>query len=96
MKTRIVATASTTYQLNSLNSFGMGFTKNMGGSFSASQEFDTLLEACQYLTERAEKYNDEDPCGTPARLRDMLRDIKRDCLTLDAVTAHIVRIKEEE
>jgi hypothetical protein len=95
MSVIIKATAPTSYQLNSLSSFGMGYKKNMGGSFSASMEFDSEEEAKQYLRNRAEKYNDENPCGTEERLNNMYSDIEHGALTLDAVTAYVEEVEAE-
>lgn len=89
MSVIIKATAPTSYQLNSLTAFGMGYKKNMCGSFSASMQFDSEEEAKQYLRNRAEKYNNEDPCGTEERLNNMYSDIEHGALTLDAVTAYV-------
>jgi len=95
MSVIIKATAPTSYQLNSLTAFGMGYKKNMGGSFSASMQFDSEEEAKQYLRNRAEKYNDEDPCGTEERLTYMYLDIEHGVLTLDAVTAYVEEVEAD-
>ena len=95
MKTIIKATAPTVHQLNSLTAFGMSYKKNMGGSFTATQEFDSEEEAKEYLKKRAEKYNDEDPNGSEEKLADMMSDIERGALTLDAVTGYIEEVEEE-
>lgn len=89
MKYQVTATAQTVYQLNSLSAFGMGYTKNGNGSFSASMDFDSEEEAKDYLRSRADKYNDEDSCGSEERMSDMYKDIEHGALRLDAVTAHI-------
>ena len=95
MSVIIKATAPTSYQLNSLTAFGMGYKKNMGGSFSASMESDSKEEAKQYLRNRAEKYNDEDPCGTEERLTYMYSNIEHGVLTLDAVTAYVEEVEAD-
>jgi len=92
MSVIIKATAPTAYQIRSLTSLGMGYKKNMNGSFSALMKFDNEDDAKQYLRSRAEKYNDEDPCGTEKRLQDMYADIEHGALTLDAVTAYVEEI----
>lgn len=89
MKTKITAIAPTGYQLKSLTHFGMGYKKNMNGSFYAEKEFDSEEEAKEYLRQRADIYNNDDPCGSEDRLNDMYNDVERGCLTLDAVTASI-------
>lgn len=96
MKAIITATAPTSYQLNSLSAFGMGFKANRNGSYSASKEFDSEEQAKKYLTKRAEKYNDEDPEGSEDRLNDMLADIQHGVLTLDAVTAYVEALEETD
>ena len=90
MKPYIInATAPTVYQLNSLIAFGMGWKKHLDGSFSASKEFQNENEAKNYLRNRADQYNGEDPNGNEIRLADMYYCIEKGHLTLDAVTAHI-------
>lgn len=96
MKTIITATAPTSYQLNSLTAFGMGFEKRADGSFSASREFSGKEEAETFLRNRARAYNNEDSSGNDQRLEDMFKDIESGSLTLDAVTAYIEEIKETE
>ena len=96
MKTLIIATAPTAYQLNSLRAFNLNDKRNGNGSFTGSLEFGDEEKAKEYLRKRAEKYNDEDPCGTEERLADMMKDIEYGCLTLDAVTARIETIEDEE
>ena len=96
MKAIIRASAPTTYQLNSLTAFGMGFSNSKSGGHSAEREFDSADEAKDYLRERAEIYNSEDPEGSEERLNDMYDDIERGSLTIDAVTAYIEEIEETE
>lgn len=96
MKAIITAVAPTVYQISSLKEFGMGLNKHLDGSYSASMEFNNEDEARKYLTLRAEKYNSEDPCGTDERLNNMYKDIKHGVLSLDAVTAYIETIDEDE
>lgn len=60
-----------------------------------TKEFDNEEEAKQYLVSRADKYNDEYPCGTDERLEDMYADIERGSLRLDAVSAYIHVIQDE-
>lgn len=96
MTYKITATAPTSYQYNSLSQFGMIIKKNCNGSFSSEQVFNSEEEAKEYLTKRADKYNDEDPCGSQERLADMYADIEHGSLTLDAVTAHFEEIEEYE
>lgn len=58
-----------------------------------TMSFDSEDEAKEYLTKRADKYNDEDPNGREERLVDMYADIQNGCLTIDAVTAHIEEVE---
>jgi hypothetical protein len=90
----ITATAPTSYQLSSLNAFGMGYVKHGNGSYSASLEFESIDNARAHLIQRAEMYNDQDPCGTLEKLTSMVNDVMSyDCLRLDAVTAHIEKVE---
>ena len=89
----INATAPTTYQLQSLRAFGIGADKNGNGSYTGQKDFETEVEAKEYLKSRAAMYNDEDPEGTEERLAGMYDSIEQfGSLTLDAVTAHIQQI----
>jgi len=92
-KFRITAKAPTVYQFGSLMHFGMNYRKPGNGSFIASEDFYTEDEAKEYLKQRAEKYNDEDPCGSEQRMQDMYDDIENGTLTLDAVTGYIEEIE---
>jgi hypothetical protein len=90
MTFKITATAPTSYQLQSLRTFGIGADKNGNGSFSGEKEFDTEEEAKDYLKGRASIYNESDPEGTEQRLAEMHDSIEKyGSLTLDAVTANI-------
>ena len=93
MKIIITATAPTSYQLNSLKAFGMGYNENGNGSFSAEKEFESNEAAKEYLKSRAEQYNSEDPSGSDLRLQKMYDNINQGLLKLDAVTAYIEEIE---
>ena len=88
---RITATAPTVYQLNSLAAFNL-----YGKGLTRFQDFEDEDQAKEYLKCLADKYNDEDPCGSPARLRSMMADIRHGQLTLDAVTASIEDVEKED
>lgn len=91
MKVQITATAPTSYQTTSLRAFNMGCTPNSNGSYSASQGFDTKMEARVYLDRLAQNYYEEDAKA----MKEAQRDIRlHDCLTLDAVTARIEPIQD--
>lgn len=90
---KITATAPTSYQYNSLNRFGMSIKKNCNGSFSCEQVFDTEEEAKAYLVTRAERYYNE----FEGQVDDHLQDIEKyGMLTIDAVTARIDDVENEE
>jgi hypothetical protein len=84
---RITAFVPTGYQLNSLTSFGMGFTKSGGGGFYASKDFDTKDEAKDFLRSRAQQLAD-----TEEELSEMEEQIERGYLQYDACTAYIENI----
>jgi len=89
MKVQISATAPTSYQTTSLRHFGMGCNANGNGSYSASMTFDTMKEAKEYLTSRAEYYFEE-----AKELKEAKREIRLyGVLRLDAVSASIEKIK---
>jgi hypothetical protein len=95
MSYTIKATAPTSYQISSLREFGMPIRSLGDGSHIASAEFETEEEAQQYLRNRADQYNDQDPEGSAERLADMYGDIKRaGSLQLDAVRAYIQEVEE--
>lgn len=90
---KITATAPTVYQYNSLSHFGMNIKKNGNGSFTSEQVFDSEEEAKAYLVERAERYYDE----FEGQVDEHLEDIEKyGQLTIDAVTAHIEEVEQEE
>lgn len=91
MSFKITATAPTTYQHNSLRAFGMDIKKHGNGSYSASMEFDTEEEAKAYLTKRADMYFESE-----SELDSAYADIEHGCLTLDAVTARVEEVFDEE
>jgi len=79
---KIIATAPTSYQLNSLRAFHIGWKPRGNGSFYGEKEFDTEEDAIQYLSDLAHDYYDGD--------EDLIADnLTQHSLTLDAVTAHI-------
>jgi len=85
MNYKITATAPTSYQFNSLLAFGIGYRKNLNGSLTAEQEFETEEEAKEYLKDRADMYFE-----TEYELNEALDQIEKyGCLTIDAVTAEI-------
>jgi hypothetical protein len=99
MAIRITATAPTAYQLQSLRHFGMEIKKHLHGSYFSTQDFDTELEAKEYLKTRAEMYFDGCYDNDEVNLIEALDSIeKHGVLTLDAVTAGTeeVEIEKEE
>ena len=97
MKTIITATAPTVYQLDALRHFGMGFNKNLNGSYSASMEFDSEEDAKDYLKGKAEQYNFDDPNGSEERLMIMYHDIEKGVIRLlkEAIEQAKERLKFE-
>lgn len=98
MKTtiRISATAPTAYQLQSLRHFGMEVKQHGNGSYSATQDFDTELEAKQFLVQKAEYYFDGNSDNDEKDLIEALDSIeKHGVLTLDAVTAGMEEVEIE-
>lgn len=90
---KVSATAPTVYQIQSLRHFGMDVKKHGNGSFSSEQVFDTEEEAKAYLVERAEKYYDE----FEGQVDEHLEGIEKyGMLTIDAVTARIDEVENEE
>ena len=90
MKTfKVIATADTAYQLQSLSNFGMEVKSNLNGSYTAEQEFDTEKEAKDFLIERAELYFDMEE----EKLADAIDTIERfGQIRLDASTGRVVEI----
>jgi hypothetical protein len=89
MKVQISATAPTSYQTASLRQFGMGCKPNGNGSYSAAMAFDTMKEAKNYLTSRAEYYFE-----SAKELKEAKRGIRLyGMLRLDAVSASIEKIE---
>ena len=87
---KVIATAPTTYQLNSVRQFGSPITSHRDGSHVFSQSFETEGEAKEYLKERAHLYYND----TEEELNEAIDDIEMyGCLSIDAVTASI---EEEE
>ena len=94
---RITATAPTSYQLQSLQHFGMEIKKHLHGSYFSTQDFDTEKEAKEYLKTRAELYFDGNSDNDEVNLIDELDSIeKHGVLTLDAVTADMEEVEIEE
>jgi len=92
MKHKITATAPTSYQWKSLTLFGMKIKKLGNGSYTSTQEFETEEEAKEFLTHRAEAYAE-----TEEELTNYLQQVENtSTLQLDAVTAYIREIEEEE
>jgi hypothetical protein len=89
---RITAEVPTAYQLQSIRHFGMDVKKLFNGGYHASQDFDTLEEAQQFLIERAERYFEDEN-----DLENALFDIHRHgVLGIDACTASIEAVEIEE
>ena len=92
MKTRVTATAQTSYQMNSLRSFNFDHTIAVGNrSCIGWSDFETKKEAIAYLRSRAEQYYED-----RRELREALQDVKVGVLTLDAVTAYCEPINKIE
>jgi len=88
---KVIATAPTTYQLNSVRQFGSPITSHKDGSHVFSQSFETEERAKEYLKERAHLYYN----NTEEELNEAIDDIEMyGCLSIDAVTASIEK-KEE-
>ena len=84
----ITAEVPTTYQYNSIRSFGMEVTKHFNGGYTARKEFDSREDAKAYLISRAENYAQDEH-----QLAEMLEQIQeRGCLTIDACMAYIDEI----
>ena len=93
MTHRITATAPTVYQIQSLSKFLLDVKKYMDGSFVGTKDFYSEADAKVYLIERAENYYDE----FEGQVNEHLEDIEKyGQLRIDAVTAHIEEIEEEE
>lgn len=86
---RITAQVPTAYQFQSIIGFGMEVKSSLNGSYYASQDFETLEEAKQYLIDRAEMYYDCDD-----RLDNMLDMIENyNMLELDSCRAFIEEVE---
>jgi hypothetical protein len=91
-KFKLIATADTAYQLQSLRNFGMEVKSHLDGSYSAEKEFDTEKEAKDFLIESAEIYFDMEE----EKLIDAIDTINRfGQIRLDASTGRVVEIEEE-
>ena len=89
---KVIATAPTSYQIQSLRAFGMEVKKNGNGSFTGKQIFDSEEEAKKYLVTRAEMYYDE----YEGQVTEHLQGIETvGCLNIDAVTATIEEVEED-
>jgi hypothetical protein len=90
---RIVAVAPTTYQSRSLSHFNLNNKKNFGGSITGTMDFIDEEEAKDYLRNRAHIYYDE----YEGQVDEHLEAIESiGMLTIDAVTARIIEIDEDE
>ena len=90
---RIIATAPTVYQSQSLSKFNLNNKKNGNGSITGIMDFYSEQEAKDYLIRRAEMYYDD----YEGQIDKHLLDIERyGILTIDAATARIVEIEDEE
>ena len=88
---KVVATAPTSYQTQSLRAFGMDVKKNGNGSFTSEQVFDSEEEAKEYLSDRAKSYYDE----FEGQATEHLEEIQNiGYLTIDAVTARIEEVED--
>jgi hypothetical protein len=88
---KVIATAPTTYQLNSVRQFGSPITSHRDGSHVFSQSFETEEEAKEYLKRRAHLYYND----TEEELNEAMESIEKyGSLSIDAVTASIEE-KEE-
>lgn len=89
---KIVATAPTVYQSRSLSHFNLNTKKNMSGSITGTMDFYSEDDAKDYLEERARMYYDDNE----EKLNEALEDVKLGYLTLDAVTAKVIEIENDE
>lgn len=90
MQVQIIATAPTSYQLNSLRALAGSFTTaaNPDGSFELRATFDTRAEAIEHLKDRAYRIYDD-----RVEYREAIAEINRyNMLTYDCLTARIERI----
>lgn len=93
MTHKITATAPTVYQKRSLSFFNLNEKANGNGSFTGTMDFNSEEAAKDYLISRAEMYYDE----YEGQVDEHIEDIKKyGVLTIDAVTARIEEIEEEE
>lgn len=89
---KLIATADTAYQLQSLRNFGMEVKSHLDGSYSAEKEFETEQKAKEFLIERAEIYFDMEE----EKLIDAIDTINRfGSIRLDASTGRIVELEED-
>ena len=91
-KFKVITTADTAYQLQSLRNFGMEAKSHLDGSYSAEKEFETEQKAKEFLIERAEIYFDMEE----EKLIDAIDTINRfGSIRLDASTGRIVELEED-
>lgn len=86
MSFKIIATAPTHYQLNSLKQFGLPLDVNGIGRYTCTKLFDTEQEAKDYLIERANLYYDEYEGQVDSHIDNINQ---YGILEIDAVTAYI-------
>lgn len=93
MTHRITATAPTVYQKRSLSFFNLNEKENGNGSFKGTMDFASEEDAKNYLIDRAQMYYDE----FEGQVDEHIEDIEKyGVLTIDAVTARIEEIEEED
>ncbi len=93
MSVKITATAPTVYQKRSLSFFNLNEVNNGNGSFTGTMNFASEEDAKDYLISRAEMYYDE----YEGQVEEHIQDIEKyGVLTIDAVTARIEEIEDEE
>jgi len=90
---RIIAVAPTAYQSMSLSKFCLNNKKMFDGSIVGTMDFFSEEEAKQYLMDRAYKYYDDSGYEVDPHLETIE---KFGILNIDAVTARIVEISDEE
>jgi hypothetical protein len=82
---KVIATAPTTYQLNSVRQFGSPIISRMDGSHVFSKSFETKEQAKEYLQQRALLYYD-----TEEEINEAMESIEKyGSLRIDAATASI-------
>ena len=93
MTHRIICNIPTVYQYQSLLRFNLNIKANGNGSYTGTMEFYSKQDTKDYLRNRAEMYYDE----FEGQVDEYIKDIEDyGILTIDAATARVEEIYEEE